>query len=1181
MPKDVKSFPMRLTKIKLAGFKSFVEPTTISIPSRLIGIVGPNGCGKSNIIDAVRWVMGESSAKYLRGDALADVIFNGSSSRKPVGQASIELVFDNNEGRLGGQYASYNEIAVKRELSRDGQSTYYLNGSRCRRRDISDIFLGTGLGPRSYAIIEQGTISRLVEAKPEELRLFLEEAAGISKYKERRRETENRLRHTRENLNRIDDIVNELQKRLDYLQRQSQTAEKFKQLKQDERLLRGQLLSLRWQALDRQVQGQERDIQVQETQVEQFNAELRKIETAVEQQREQQRERTEQFNHVQGEFYSVGADIARIEQSIQHQKELREQQQQDLAQLEHDLEEVQGHLTRDSQQVDTLGERLRALEPGLAEARQAETASIDAFGAAEHALSEWQQQWDQFHADTSEHARSTEVQRTRLEHREQQLHQSEQRVQRLRDQKASLNLDELLGEIDTLKDDVELDTEQLNEVRRRLQAHIEDISGGRERVAGLTRQFEDDRDRLHTQQRQLASLEARQQAALGEGHTAATPWLEQHHLENAERLVHRLDVDSGWERAVETVLGFHLEAIGVEDIDALVTDLAGLEQGAVSLFDIRQAPGAGTEAGGDSLAAKVRSPWRLEALLDNVHVAQDLQEALERRARLGRHESVITREGIWLGRNWVRVTRDDADTKAGVLQREQEIKALRQDIEELESRLQDQQAELARSNEALKALEAQRDQHQAQATEKANHLADLQARLSAKQAHFEQLKERSDHLQREMDEIDQHMVEEQEALAEVRTRLAEAADTIQSQTEQRDRLLERRDALRADLDEKRQRAKADQARAHEIALEVESLRTQLQSSQENLERMRHQFNQLGQRRQELQGTMGHGDEPQQQLTEQLNDLLSRRVTTEERLGEARKAMETIDQELRRLYEAHTSVEQQLQEARTALESRRMGWQEQKVRRQTLSEQIAETDQGVEELLANMPEEADEQEWERRLEALDKKIQRLGPINLAAIDEYSEQSQRKAYLDEQQADLNEAVATLESAISRIDKETRERFKATFDQVNSGLQDLFPRLFGGGQAYLEMTGENLLETGVAIMARPPGKRNSTIHLLSGGEKALTAIALVFSIFELNPAPFCILDEVDAPLDDTNVVRYSQLVNKMSERIQFIYITHNKISMEMAHQLIGVTMHEPGVSRLVEVDVDEAVELAVANS
>jgi chromosome segregation protein len=1170
---------MRLKKIKLAGFKSFVDPTTISFPSNLIGIVGPNGCGKSNIIDAVRWVMGESSAKHLRGDALADVIFNGSTGRKPVGQAGIELVFDNNEGRLGGQYAGYAEIAVKRELTRDGQSTYYLNGTRCRRRDIADIFLGTGLGPRSYAIIEQGTISRLVEAKPEDLRLFIEEAAGISKYKERRRETENRLRHTRDNLSRINDIIGELQKRLDYLQRQSQTAEKFKVLKQEERVLKGQLLTLRWRSLDHQVATREQAIHAQDTLLEQHNAELRKIETAIEHQREQQREGTDRFNDAQGEFYSIGADIARIEQSIQHNKQVREQQKQDLTQLQLNLEEIRRHLEQDRRQVDSVTARLREREPALEQAHQTEMASAKALGDAERTLADWQLQWDQFHTDTSAHARSTEVERTRIEHREQQLQELDLRRHRLGDQKDTLNLDEISNQISSLKRELENIEQLLNGMRDGLQTRLTAIANGREQADILSRQIEQDRGDLHALQKQLASLEARQQAALGQGQAAATPWLEAHHLDKAERLVHQLEVEDGWERAVETVLGFHLEAIGVDDIDTLVAEVSNLKHGALSLIDIRRAAPE-SSATATTLAARVRSPWHVDSFLNNVYTADDLDAALAHRATLDRHESVITREGIWLGRNWLRVSRDDADNKAGVLQREHDIKVLRQQVDAAEARLSARQAEYTRAGEALKTLEGQRDRQQAEVIATADTAADLQARLSAKRAHEEQLRSRREQLEREIAEVDQQLDQARHDLTAARARLDQAATATQDQTQQRDALLQQRDRLRAEQEEKRRQARVDQELGHEIAVDVETLRTQLASSQESLERMQHQFNQLNQRRDELQDAIAQGDAPEQALTAQLERSLTERVAAENKLSQARQALEHVDLELRRLQTDRSGAEQRQQEVRAVLEQLRLERQEVTVRRQTVLEQITETGQQLQELLDAMPGDAEEHEWEQRVDAVDKKIQRLGPINLAAIDEFAEQSQRKTYLDEQHADLNEAVATLESAIRRIDRETRERFKATFDRVNNGLQELFPRLFGGGQAYLEMTGEDLLETGIAVMARPPGKRNSTIHLLSGGEKALTAIALVFSIFELNPAPFCILDEVDAPLDDTNVVRYSQLVNKMSERVQFIYITHNKISMEMAHQLIGVTMHEPGVSRLVEVDVDEAVELAVAN-
>jgi chromosome segregation protein len=1168
---------MRLTKIKLAGFKSFVDPTTIYIPSKLVGVVGPNGCGKSNIIDAVRWVMGESSAKHLRGDSMADVIFNGSTARKPVGHASIELAFDNSEGKVTGQYAGYNEIAIRRQVSRDGTSTYFLNGTRCRRRDITDIFLGTGLGPRSYSIIEQGMISRLIEAKPEELRVFLEEAAGISKYKERRRETENRIKHTRENLDRLNDLLEEIDKQLEKLKRQSRAAERYKELKEDERLVKAELLALRYSGLHGDCSEREKQIRELETSMEAELAAQRAVEAELEKLREALTGANEGFNEVQGDYYRLGADVARIEQAIQHSRESRQQQQQELARAEQTLGEVGEHIERDTSRLEQLVQDISAIEPELqTTAERAEQAGA-VLQAAEQAMHEWREAWDEFNRRSAERSQSVQVERTRLDHLERHMQQLDQRLQRMGQEQLNLESDAPAGEVDRLIQ-VAAEQEELAAARQSLlMAAGQRISEVRSGIDLREQETAALQSAHHDLRGQLASLETLQQAALGQRSAAVTGWLEAQGLGGAPRLAQEIEVENGWEHAVETVLGLYLEAVCVDGFDNAEQMLNGFEQGALALFNTAAAVAAVPVNGAlTPLANKIRSPWSMGALLDNVYAAESLPEALAIAGSLSARESVVTRDGIWIGQGWLRVARD-ADEKAGVLQREREIGQLQEEIAAQAAQLESLRTDTARARDELLAAEQEREQLQGEYNEAHRRAGELQAELSACRSRLEHHHNRSQDVLRETEELRVQKSREEEEHDTARARLDEALAEIETLTAEREERTRRQQALVGELDAAREQSRSAQQAMHELALRAESLRTAREATQESLERMREQSRQLASRRDELSGILSHGDTPIVELESQLAEKLGRRSEVEADLGAARKQVEDIEHGVREQDQERVRLERAVAGRREQVEHDRMAWQEIKVRSDTLMEQISESGFDYEQLLEAMDEAATVDAWAEQAETLERRIQRLGPINLAAIDEFEEESERKVYLDAQHADLTEALETLESAIAKIDRETRERFKETFDIVNKGLQARFPRLFGGGHAYMELTGEDLLDTGVTVMARPPGKRNSTIHLLSGGEKALTAIALVFSIFELNPSPFCMLDEVDAPLDDANVGRYCDMVREMSDQVQFIFITHNKITMEMAKQLTGVTMNEPGVSRLVAVDIDAAVEMA----
>lgn len=1163
---------MRLEKIKLAGFKSFVDPTTVVFPGNLNGVVGPNGCGKSNTIDAVRWVMGESSAKTLRGESMADVIFNGSNSRKPVGQASVELVFENSDGRAGGQYAGYNQISVKRQVSRDGQSTYFLNNVRCRRRDIMDLFLGTGLGPRSYAIIEQGMISRFVEAKPEDLRVFIEEAAGISKYKERRRETENRIRHTRENLERLNDLREEVGKQLEKLKRQARTAERYQELKTEERQYKGQHLALQWQALDEQSRQRSLGMQQQEAEVEGAMAEIRSIEKRIELSRQKQSEAAEAFSKIQGEYYGLGAEIGRIEQDINHNRDRRRQQQTDLDAVQRQLEDTLSHQGADQERLAELDERLAELEPMLEAFKEEELMAGEALSEAELALDSWREEWDHTNRQAAAPTEQAQLHRARINQLEQQQTQIRSRTARLEEERRRLSDAGLAEEIAEL----EMQFEAQEEQSLMLQDSLQQAHDGIERERNELNRLNDELNRRRAAQQRLqgriASLEALQEQALGSSDRALNSWLQAQGLADGRRLAEALIVSSGWEAAVEHVLSGFLDAVC--DVEQLsIEAFAELKQGNLTLVD-----GALQDsiADGGSLLAKVGMAGPLAPLLAKVRAAESLNAAWAMRDQLAADESVISPEGIWIAPGWVRLMRGDGE-EGGVLAREQALRDLQEEQALEQAAVEDLEASMQSARERLADAERRREEHQRELNQLTRERGELQSRISARRARQEEFQGRRIQLEEELAELGSQLELEAEELLVMRERLHEALEEAERFSQEREKLSARRDSLQQRVEDSRRQTRSLQDRIHHSALELERMRAEQTSTRGALQRVLQSLQQLEQRREDLQMQLLAADEPLEGLNEALEEKLAERLSVEQDLAAARNHNEALEKALREDEQTRHSTDMKVQGMREALENARLDHRETLIRRQTVQDQLAASEYKLQEVLAEMPEEAEEAAWQRRLKELDDAIRRLGAINLAAIDEYAAQSERMNYLNAQYDDVSESLETLEQAIAKIDRETRTRFKETFDKVNSGFQRMFPRLFGGGHASLELTGTDLLETGISIMARPPGKKNSTIHLLSGGEKALTAVSLVFAIFELNPAPFCMLDEVDAPLDDANVGRFCELVRAMSEQVQFIFITHNKVTMELSDHLSGVTMQEPGVSRLVSVDLEEAAQMA----
>jgi chromosome segregation protein len=1165
---------MRLTKLKIAGFKSFVDPTTVTFPSSLTGVVGPNGCGKSNIIDAVRWVMGEISAKHLRGESMADVIFNGSAARKPLGAASVELVFDNSDGKIGAEYASYSEVALRRAVSRDGTSDYFINGIKVRRKDITQLFLGTGLGTRSYAIIEQGMISRIIEARPDDLRAFLEEAAGISRYKERRRETENRIGHTRENLDRLNDLREEVDKQIRHLQRQAATARRYQALKEEERKLQAELFALRMQSLDAEAGARDAATLSCETAMQAVLADLREIEAQIERIRADQSAKADALGAIQTRFYEAGGEVTRIEQGIQFTRELRQRQRSDLEQAEVQVADLTQVLHRDRGQLEALSEELATMVPGLDRAHGEESRTSQELQNCEQALAEWQLAWDAHAQAVGLGQQETGVERARIEQLEsQQRHLLLQQERQESERSALIELQPAVA-LETLEERARSARDAGQKAAAELAELLAELSMSRDREREQTQAQNALRTRWQEALGSQVSTEALQQAALGKVSGKVTEWLKSKSLDRQPRVAQQLRVDRGWERAVETVLGSYLEAVCVDGLDS-VTDLLGsFDGGHLAVVSMGDAAAVPHESA--SLQAKVQGATLLGSVLSSVYTAETLNEALARRRRLAAGESVVTRDGIWLGSDWLRLSRD-ADPHTGVIEREETLREIRARATGLADEVKELDRRLEVTRERVRDHEDRRDRLQADVNRLHREHVDRRAELDSAQARKLDAAQRLAQLETGLADIRGELVRAETDLRAARGRMEAAIDKLAALEPRRVGLEQERDRMRAEVGTARTAALAAQQLARELALQVESRRSSHASLATTLTRIEKQLEGLETRRNELASQLAEGEAPLAAAQTQLEQALRVRAEIEAQLQAARIASDELDAVLRDRDAERLAAEQRVDTARNSLDEARLAAQQVRVRRESIAEQLAATHFELATLISQLAPEATVAEWEAQLEETKGKIERLGQVNLAAIGEFKEQSERKEYLDRQCKDLTDALETLESAMRKIDRETRTRFQDTFDKVNAGLKEKFPRLFGGGHAYLELTGEEGSASGVSVMARPPGKRNSTISQLSGGEKALTAVALVFAIFDLNPAPFCLLDEVDAPLDENNVGRFCDIVRDMSRNVQFIFITHNKSTMELASQLVGVTMNEPGVSRLVAVDVDEAVRMA----
>ncbi|KAG1694785.1 Chromosome partition protein Smc [Nymphon striatum] len=1006
-------------------------------------------------VDAVRWVMGESSAKHLRGASMDDVIFNGSSARKPIGQASIELLFDNSDSTLGGEYAEFTEIGIKRLISRDGQSKYFLNGTRCRRRDITDIFLGTGLGPRSYAIIEQGMISRLIEAKPEELRTTLEEAAGISKYKDRRRETERRIKNTRENLDRLSDLREELEKQLSHLNRQAKAAERFKTLKQEERKVSAELILLRLNEVKQDILARQDIINENATTHQAQLSEQRSLENQIEKKRSEHTEANDNFNTVQANFYQIGSEISRLEQTIQHQKELAERHQRELNQVDSEINAAKLHAEDDRKQFEQAQQELTTLEPLLLSQQQELSDSTESLTLAESKLAEWQSSWNSLQQRLSEPAQQAQVERARMEQLENQLQQIASRLLKLNTDKGIFNTDshkeELLKQQELLSETKQKSEQVQEEFTRCKESLNEQVESNKQ----LQSKLQETRSSLQSLSGKLSSLEVLQRAGLGKDNNNKAAkklknWLSDNGLSDVSPLAESISIESGWEKALEVVLGDLLQSKPLESTSQLRKLMGNAPDVSASFIikDFDTPPLLDTFSG--SLAEKVSKPSYLHELLVSFKCADSLDDAIAQQNTLktgSKHD--------------------------GVLERQKQIDETLAQIEAAKQQLSDDEENLESGQLQRKTLEQQQSELQSRLNELHREESQAQSVIHASENRIKQTESNQLRVLAEVAELEDQQTENQmshESATQLRNQALSLLETLE--TEKLD--IEGKDAP--------------------LINEVNVLKEQTRQLGSNA-----QQTQIKRKNSLIEQDNAIDTDSAETSMMQLESQLEKRKQVEAELAKSRDTLQQIDNTVRELEQKRHQAEQEVERFRTLLESLKMEWQE-------------------------------------------TKVSRLGAINLAAIEEYKTQSERKVYLDKQDADLMEALETLETAIAKIDRDTRSRFKETFEKVNSRIQDMFPQLFGGGKAHLEMTGDDLLTTGIAIMAQPPGKRISSIHLMSGGEKALTAVAMVFAIFELNPAPFCMLDEVDAPLDEANVGRFCQLVKKMSDRVH--RITQSKL-------------------------------------
>ena len=1172
---------MQLNSIKLSGFKSFVDPTHFEMPGQLIGVVGPNGCGKSNIIDAVRWVLGESRASELRGESMQDVIFNGSGLRKPSGRASVELIFDNSDGRAQGQWSAFTELAVKRVLTRDGNSSYYVNNQVVRRKDIQDIFLGTGMGPRGYAIIGQGTINRILEAKPEELRVFLEEAAGVSKYKERRKETASRLEDTRENLVRVEDILRELDQQLTRLEKQATVAERHAELSTEMKSQQQLLWFVRQTEAGKEQERHANGIRDTQVSLEEQTAKLRHAETELETMRTQQYALQDKVSEAQGDLYQTNSDVSQVESQIRYVQEARQrlqQQTQDLhAQLQRwtvqETDAAQAQRTAEqelslaSEKEQSLLADLNGLQDQMPRHEESYQLSARAATDARDSLAIIEQRL----ASLGERTRAITAQLDELKGREARL-DGELAGMRKPDAEA---LQMALDRHSMAQRKVEEARQRAGEAQQRVPAADEARNTAQQQIQSANQD-------LAQTEAKLTALTALQASVQAQGKIG--PWLESKGLKESKRLWQELKVESGWESALESVLRERLAAVTAKNVQETLALANDAPPSRLAILLTEEIAPAHTAVPADfiQLLTRVQSAGAprvsavLQEWLDNIYIADSLEDALHRREKLPAGGAFVTQQGHLVSRVGVQLYAADSE-QAGMLARAQEMEGLEKQLRaqrliqsELQGELDQcianyQAAHQAAEQTRINAEHAVQEVHGFEVEKMQLTQAEEQYSQRAAQIQGElgELREQMEQLTITREQSSSELLESEELKNGLQENLALAQEKLELATQERDRLRESLRVAEMSAQEAAFATRSLQQRIADLQRDQSTARTQIMEIQDKHALAEQELETLS-------------DEEAQ---DKLQGLLLARSAREASLANARTEQDALLHQLREADEVRMQIERSLQPMRDKVVDLQLREQAARLNFEQFATLLSDAEADLTALEANFSADLKVGALQTDVNRLNAEIQSLGPVNMAALDELASSRERKQFLDAQSADLNEAMQTLTDAIAKIDAETRDLLQGTFDQVNLHFGKLFPELFGCGLAELVMTGEEILDAGVQVMAQPPGKKNSSIYLLSGGEKALTAIALVFSLFLLNPAPFCLLDEVDAPLDDANTLRYAPLVAKMSDKTQFLFISHNKITMEIANQLIGVTMQEQGVSRIVAVDISSAVSMVEA--
>lgn len=1169
---------MKLTSIKLSGFKSFVDPTTIRFQGKLNGIVGPNGCGKSNIMDAVRWVLGESRASELRGESMKDVIFNGSTLRKPAGRASVELVFDNSDGRIGGQWGQYTELAVRRVLTREGGSTYSINGTTVRRRDIHDIFLGTGLGPRAYAIIGQGMISRIIEARPEELRTFLEEAAGISKYKERRKETSRRLTDSQENLNRVLDILAEQEQQVEKLKQQAELADLYNALSSRRDRQQQFLWILQKQDSERDRASFEQATEKARTEFEQIRAGIFHCDAQLEKLRAENERVNLRLHDAQGVLYNINTEIGGLTAQINYIIDTRRRLESQIASLETQRQQWVNQIPEFKSELETIQEAIAEHQIEQESAEESLEFQQEELTAHEETLEQVREHEKHLKDDTQQTQRQIAVAANTHKNLRQAITECGVRREKMRQQHQQLHMpdENLLEEQMLAREDAEQNLQELLEQQELAEGQHQTALVAKEQVDEALRICRESVIQMESRLNTLRQIEekAGQKGKLGQ-------WLKDNQLEGFKPLWRHIVTESGWELAIEIVLADRMKAIELSRLEW--TDAFAKESLPVRLSFYHAGTTVPAE-NGDTIGLpalkdriQTERPYLMPVLaywLHGVYTAPDLNAAIQNRGRLPKGACFVVPEGHRIDRYGVRLYAPESENE-GFYSRHQEILRLeethgqqRQELSQMTARLHDADAKLKTHQSVIRAI--------AVSIEEQNRLLnDIRFRILKEEENQRYFKLQQEQIAEQIRILDEDEQEKQGALLEQEQLLEELDLTLAEKQEKEDECHSRVVAAENHLNHLRenchslekqiQQARfAQQTASHrkaELIRQIESAEQQIQRAGEQISSDSAELEQFENGVQEAQ----------------LQTLLDKRLAQEQVLAEKRSELDGLTQQLRSTMEQRMQFEQQLQPQQDRIVALQLKEQEARINAEQFVQKLQETGADEAELLVLMPDNLKSSSLQSDITRITHRIESLGPVNLGAVQELKEGQERRQYLQEQHQDLTDAISTLEDAIRRIDRETRQQLRTTFDQVNKSLDEMFPILFGGGNARLIMNGEEILDAGVQIMAQPPGKKNATIHLLSGGEKALTALALVFSLFQLNPAPFCLLDEVDAPLDDANTGRFSSLVEKMSEHTQFLFISHNQIAMEMAEELIGVTMQEKGVSRIVSVDLSNAGEFA----